>query len=387
MKINIYITVYLIIIACCSLLTIGCNNFSNKTANVEPLDNSYTITGKITGLKDGYAFIRYSDSNRIVIDTAIVKDEAFVYTGKVKDVEPFWLGFNDVVDGVVQPSIIFKNSHILSPGSLSIVGNLDSLDYLKFRGTPAHDEFNDYVERVKKLNLSFNEITGELYVTSRENKARLDSLNKQYKNVSNEIAEVIGEFVSDYPNSKVAAFVTYLQLKNTPVELLDEIYGTFSQSVKESVYGVKLAILIKKAKDTNMGVKAPSFTLPNAEGKSISLESAMGKYTLIDFWASWCGPCRAENPNLISAYNKYKDKGFKIIGISVDTNKESWLKAVKDDKLPWLQLSDLKALKSEVVMKYGITTVPMNFLLDAEGKIIARNLKGVELMDRLESIF
>lgn len=135
-----------------------------------------------------------------------------------------------------------------------------------------------------------------------------------------------------------------------------------------------------------MGAEAPAISLPDPEGKVVTLASMKGKYVLLDFWASWCGPCRAENPNVVAAFNKFKDKNFTIFSVSLDDNKEHWLKAIKDDGLTWTHVSDLKKWESIAARDYGVEGIPTNFLLDKDGKIIARDLRGEALDAKLAEV-
>ncbi|MBO9729990.1 MAG: TlpA family protein disulfide reductase [Chitinophaga sp.] len=141
------------------------------------------------------------------------------------------------------------------------------------------------------------------------------------------------------------------------------------------------------AKKTAIGVTAMDFSQNNTTGKPVKLSDYRGKYVLLDFWASWCGPCRAENPNVLDNYEKYHSKGLEILGVSLDDKKDAWLKAIKDDGLEWAHVSDLKGWKNAVAKEYNINAVPSNFLLDKEGKIIAKDLRGEELSQKLAEIF
>jgi peroxiredoxin len=144
--------------------------------------------------------------------------------------------------------------------------------------------------------------------------------------------------------------------------------------------------ILSCARATAIGQPAPEFTQITADGKPVALSSFKGKFTLVDFWASWCGPCRAENPNVVKAYGRYHSKGFAILGVSLDDKKEDWEAAIKKDKLPWTQVSDLKGWQNSAAQRYGVRGIPMNFLLDKEGKIIGKGLHGEDLQNKLADI-
>jgi len=162
--------------------------------------------------------------------------------------------------------------------------------------------------------------------------------------------------------------------------------NSLDPALKAGKAGVEISNHLKKEKKTSLGALAPDFSLSDTSGKKVSLSSLKGKYVLLDFWASWCGPCRQENPNVVEAYRTFKNKGFTVFGVSLDREKKNWLKAIKDDNLTWSHVSDLKFWSSEAAVLYGITAIPRNFLLDPQGRIIARDLRGPALIEKLNEV-
>ena len=165
-----------------------------------------------------------------------------------------------------------------------------------------------------------------------------------------------------------------------------EVFNSFSNRIKISNVGKNIAVLLRQYEDPiNVGELAPDFTAPSLDGGNITLSENLGKVTLIDFWAAWCRPCRVENPNLVRLYKKYSSSGLQIVGVSLDRTKEQWEKAVSDDNLPWIQVSNLNFWNDPIARQYSIRAIPQSFLLDENGYVIAKNLRGLSLDQKIES--
>jgi len=197
----------------------------------------------------------------------------------------------------------------------------------------------------------------------------------------------ISKFITAYPNSIVSAYVLYRNwsYRLTPDQITQNI-ALLDKSQQSSTYVKELKELVTVLSGLAVGKKAPDFTANNPDGKPVRFSENLKGYTLVDFWASWCGPCRKENPNIVAAYKEFHDKGFNIIAISLDKKKENWIKGIQDDKLDWLQVSDLLFWNSAVAKLYGVRAIPANYLVDSKGIIVAKNLHGEELQSTLKSL-
>lgn len=212
----------------------------------------------------------------------------------------------------------------------------------------------------------------------------MDSLVKEYQKMEKDHQQLTKSYALNHPHSIPAAYAAYNDFAFDADEgILESIYNGFDSSVRVSYFGKKIKDLADIAKKTAVGVAAPEFTQVDATGKAISLSSFKGRYVLIDFWASWCGPCRGENPNVVKVYKKFHPKGFDILGVSLDDDKGKWTEAIKHDGLDWTQVSDLHGWKNSVAVLYGVQAIPTNFLVDKDGKIIAKGLRGDILESKL----
>ncbi|TKC07044.1 TlpA disulfide reductase family protein [Pedobacter frigoris] len=214
-----------------------------------------------------------------------------------------------------------------------------------------------------------------------------EKLELQIKDIAAKKLERKAAYISKYPNSDFS-----LSLVNDELIFLGNyedgnlLYSKLGKAAKSKPAAKKIEERLAVLKHSAIGEQMPDFTQPDTEGKPVKLSDFKGKYVLVDFWASWCHPCRAENPNVLKAYGQYKDKGFTVLGISLDDKAERWKKAIEEDQMPWTQVSDLKGFKNEVSSYYGINAIPSTLLIDPRGKIIAKDLRGKALHRKLEEL-
>ncbi len=279
----------------------------------------------------------------------------------------------------------------IEPGTL-LVKTHNLVKNAVITGSKMNDELMQYNRFVKAPMDSLEE---EAYGwnTGGPEKWKSEAAQQQYSKNMNSYMKQLGtlqqEWVKGHPDAYVSLMaMDWLAGSDINVPVIEPLYKSLSARLRNSVDGKALGARIAAAKTVIVGSTAPSFTLNDVNGAPVKLTDFRGKYVLLDFWASWCGPCRAENPNYKEAYNRYKDKNFTLLGVSLDREgqKDAWVKAIKADGLEWPQVSDLKYWDSEVARMYDIKAIPQNFLIDPKGKIIAKNLRGEELQQKLASI-
>jgi len=333
---------------------------------------SFVINGNVTGIADGVAQIVAATDEHTVVASDSVKNGVFTIKGSIP--EP---GLYFMVLSNEQPQYIF-----LENNAITVSGSKADIKSLRFEGSSSQ---TDFLEFNKTFNPLIAELNGFAALIQREdNEKKKEAIFKQYDSVVAKVNDEVGKFVAAKKSSYVSAFLLSVsaQVIGDPVKM-EERYNMLSEDVRNSTIGKNLASSIAYFKVGAIGTDALDFTQADVTGKPLSLSSFKGKYVLLDFWASWCKPCRMENPNVVKVYNKFKDKNFTVLGVSLDQTKDPWLKAIQNDHLAWNHVSDLKYWQNEVAQLYHIQSIPGNFLIDPNGKIIARDLRGEDLEKKL----
>ncbi|WGQ10490.1 TlpA disulfide reductase family protein [Pedobacter gandavensis] len=351
-------------------------------------NGKYLLKGNIAHLTGKVYLGHEVNGSPVKVDSTTLVNGEFVFKGAVKSPEFYTL---------THKNLKYPIQFILENSAITVTKSADSLAVAEVKGSAAHEVYTDFYKGPwKEITAKAGQIYGKIDKAENAAKAaggKVDSLTRagfdqEFAALDVQNQATVKEYIGKYPSSAGAAaiiFDRFIAYPNFPVAT--ELFASLTKEAQQSAIGAAVTKAIAIDAKTAKGKLAPAFSIADKDGKLVHLSDFIGKYVLIDFWASWCGPCRKENPNVVAAYKKYHDKGFEIIGISLDSKKEAWLKAIDMDGLTWTHVSDLKGWQCATAQTYGVKAVPASFLIDPNGKVVGKDLRGEELNKTLADLF
>src|SRR6056297_114862 len=354
--------------------------------------DGFVIDGELRGdFEEGtQVFLKKTGDNGqpVELDTTLLVNGKFQFTGKSTEPDIHYI-FVDKLQGYT--------AFVLENGTIEYNAQKDSLNFAEVEGTLQNEIFFSYLDKSKALSRQAKSIQEDMQNANGtpNGEATVAALNDEMKELQEEYKSFEIDFIKNNPNGLISALLLDRALSLNTVEVgeIQSMYDALSPEIKNTKSGKKVVESITKKKEleeasksTAIGAKAPEFSGPNPEGETIALSDVMGKVTLIDFWAGWCRPCRAENPNIVAVYEKYHDKGLNVIGVSLDRTAELWRKAIADDGLTWNHVSNIAYFDDEIAKMYNVQAIPAAFLLDENGIIIAKNLRGSQLEEKVSEL-
>lgn len=363
-------------------------------------DNEYIISGTAEGFTDGQTVILEKIAENGMglepVDTVKIEKGKFEIKGTITEPQIYLLQLENA-NG--------KIPFVLENGKITVVVDKDTIGNSKKSGTYNNEMYHEFENTMKALEKSLQKELSEYQQKNmalmQEAQANTDmetitKLQKEYQAIMKKGSDEATKFAQTHPKAFVSVMILEGATKqpNAAEELenIKKIYNAFTNDLKNTKPGkaikAKIEELSKPKAATNVGDMAPDFSAPNPEGKTVSLKESLGKVTIIDFWASWCGPCRKENPNMVALYNEFHSKGLNIIGVSLDRpgKADEWKKAIANDKLTWTHISNLKHWDDPIAKTYGIEGIPATYILDETGKIVAKDLTGEALKAKIKEL-
>jgi peroxiredoxin len=346
----------------------------------EAKDGKVQITGKIGNAPDGYVVLsQFTDSRPKILDTLQVNGKGeFSYEVEVNT--PTFYELNLYGQRVVRLALLDEDVSVTynfnEPSSLVIEGSQDTKEMVKLETL-----MEEYQMEVNSLNEQYYE------AMSKNDSEAIKNIQKEAMSLESKQAEKVKDMITSMGDSFASLAAIGLLNPKNDFTFIDELISKLNEVYPGSVTILQMKQQLDEMRALSVGQVAPEIELPNPDGKVIKLSDLRGKYVLIDFWAAWCKPCREENPNVVRLYNQYKDKGFEVFGVSLDRTKEDWVKAIAMDGLTWTQVSDLKYFNSAAAETYQIQAIPATYMIDPDGKIIAKDLRGPSLENKLAELF
>jgi len=356
--------------------------------------NTYTINGKIDSLKDGdKLYMIYQVGDRQVTDSAVVKQSRFSFRGLLTDpvYAAIYLNRNPYVKRMQPGETLDFMRLYIEPSAIQLKAN-DSLKHATVSGSNTDLQNRQLQDKLKANNEQWTAMVKEFEAMPKEKQKDtvvFRSFTQREQQLLQDSYDVHLAFANEHPDAYLSVIsLSHIAAQPTMTQRAAKAYARLSPRLKQTTIGQGIAVQLAAPENTRIGKLAPDFEQTNPQGKKVRLSDFRKQYVLLDFWASWCGPCREENPNVLKAYNRWKDKGFTVFGVSLDGpgQRAAWLKAIESDGLVWPQVADMKGWENSVAKIYGVRSIPLNFLIGPDGKIIAKDLRGPALTAELEKL-
>ncbi|MCK5537824.1 MAG: redoxin domain-containing protein [Bacteroidales bacterium] len=351
---------------------------------VKPQGNpEFVVSGNFTGTTDSLVFLQdYVDGEWIVLDSTPIVEGLFEFRGEFESPKVLYIALK----GGKRKYLNFFTDN----ASISITAHADSLKNAAIIGSKVNDEYAVYQDSISKFEVRSQELYQQ-YLAAQENQdpAQIKKIEAEYEIIYEKQQDFSQNYVWNNNASYISPYIVIRSLSHSlEYSELDSFLQHFDASISNSIYFQQIEDRVRVLKSVAIGMEAPEIELADTAGlSSIKLSDYRGKYVLIDFWASWCRPCRKDNPGNLALYKEFKDKGFEIFGVAFDQTKEDWVEAIAQDGITWPQVSDLKYWNCAAGKTYGVRSIPHTVLIDPQGIIIAKNIRGEELRTKVESLF